>query len=558
MQVTSVPALAFAWHSRLLRWSLLALATLAPRLALLAHYNVELSEDGYSAVSTLRVIQEQGLAAVPLDLIDRFLLHPLYMLLLSALRILTPSSADFFLAARLVSVISACAVAILIFELSRRAFDELAAWLAVLLLMFVPTALYEGISILSSTLFLALYVAVLLALLKGRYRLAALLAFLAAITRYEGAVLVALVCLLLLHRDLKQRRLHQRDWLVTLALAGAFPLTLILVGVLTSGNPLGAIAANSMAAVWLRTLAPAEFSRRALFFLTGYPRLLPDLLVWIALAGALIVVIWHRQRATGMLLLASALYVVFYETLVWFDLTTLEERFLIYSALPFLIFGAAGLADAWRFLAHAAPPTPRRIPTAAKSLRPESPAETAPPAYPARPMPGQERSPLRRLPTSWPRSALAGLALVTVLAVILVQCYRRADAGMQWLYNNHASQSEVVDHLLRFILPDQPTRITIYAGFAGPLDFFARQRHLDLVFNFFRFIPPDHPEQYLLDLGVQYVLYPVDNPFAKAKYPYLDHLEQQTHGPVTFVPLAQFTTTLNGQLYTLWSVSRSP
>jgi hypothetical protein len=515
VQVLSGPALAFGRHPRLWRWSLLALVTLAPRLVLLAHYNVELSEDGYSAVSTLRVIQEQGLTAVPLDLINRFLLHPLYMLLLSALRILTPASADLFLAARILSVISACAVAILVFEFTRRAFGEFAAWLAALLLMFVPTALYEGISILSATLFLALYLAVLLALLSERYRLAALLAFLAAITRYEGVVLVALVCLALFQRDLTQRRLHKRDWLVTLSLALAFPLTLILVGMLTSGNPLGAIAANSMAAVWLRTLAPAEFYRRALFFLTGYPRLLPDLLVWIALAGALMVVIWHRQRATWMLLLVSALYVVFYETLVWFDLTTLEERFLIYSALPFLIFGAAGLGDAWRFL-------------------------------------------VQRLPTSRARSALAGLVLVTVMVVILVQSYRRADAGMQWLYNNHASQSEVVDQLLRFIPAGQPTSITIYAGFAGPLDYFARQRHLDLVFNFFRFIPPDHPEQSLLDLGVQYVLYPVDNPFAKAKYPYLDRLEQQTHGPVIFVPLAQFTTALNGQLYTLWSVSRSP
>jgi len=43
----------------------------------LARYDVELSNDGFNAVSTLRILQTKGLAGVPVDLIDRFLLHPL-------------------------------------------------------------------------------------------------------------------------------------------------------------------------------------------------------------------------------------------------------------------------------------------------------------------------------------------------------------------------------------------------------------------------------------------------------------------------------------------------
>src|SRR5512142_2056539 len=177
------------------QWAVLILVVLASRLYLLRVYDVELSQDGFEAVRTLTVLQTQGAAAVPRDLVDRFILHPLYMLLLYAWRMVIPASFDFFLAARFLSTLLACVAVILLFELvkSRYAFGEVAAWAAALFLAFAPSFLWESISILSSTLFLALYLAVLLALVESRYRTAAGLAFLSAITRYEGIVLLALV-----------------------------------------------------------------------------------------------------------------------------------------------------------------------------------------------------------------------------------------------------------------------------------------------------------------------------------------------------------------------------
>jgi len=58
----------------------------------------------------------------------------------------------------------------------QRAFGEIAAWCAALFLAFAPSFLWESIAILSSTLFLAFYLAVLLALWQARYRRAMLLA----------------------------------------------------------------------------------------------------------------------------------------------------------------------------------------------------------------------------------------------------------------------------------------------------------------------------------------------------------------------------------------------
>src|SRR5512135_1502629 len=85
------------------RWLALFSVTLVPRLYLLRVYDIELSQDGFDAVNTLTIWQTQGIGAVPRELIDRFILHPLYMLLLAALRSLTPASIDFYLAARLLS-----------------------------------------------------------------------------------------------------------------------------------------------------------------------------------------------------------------------------------------------------------------------------------------------------------------------------------------------------------------------------------------------------------------------------------------------------------------------
>jgi hypothetical protein len=327
------------------RWIALVFIALVPRLYLLNIFDVELSQDGFEAVRTLTIWQTHGINAIPRDLLDRFILHPLYMLLLAALKIFTPASVDFYFVARLFSSLIACVAIVLMYELMRRAFDEIAAWVAALLLAFAPSFLWESVAILSSTLFLALYLAVLLALVESRYRIAAFLAFLSAITRYEGVVLLALVFISLLARpDRFAKPVRSKDWLVFAACALAFPLTLIVGGWLATGNALEFIGAQSMASVWLRFLAPGDFVQRGAFFITQYPALLPAPIVWLGIAGAIIALVWHRTRATALLLLTSALYLVFFEALVWLNYTTLEVRFLMYPGLPLLIFAGVTLA----------------------------------------------------------------------------------------------------------------------------------------------------------------------------------------------------------------------
>jgi hypothetical protein len=517
---------------------------LAPRLYLLARYELELSEDGFAAVKTLHILQTQGLGALPTDLVDRFLLHPLYMSLLGGLRLLVPSSADFFVPARLLSVLTACIAVVLMFEFVRRIFGELAGWTAALLLCCVPTFLWESICIISPALFLSLYLAVWLALLQERYLLAAVLGYLAAMTRYEGLVLIVLIAIALLARDLRRRRFSARDWMPVLGSASGFALSLMVLGWLLEGNPLQAFQANSMAAVWLRTLAPSSWLRRAEFFITGYPRLFPLVQIWLGIAGALLALVRHRGRATALLLLTSVLFVLFDETLVWFNLTTLEERFLLYPALPFLAFAALGIAEACRFVVSLGGSTWPATPALSESQE----ERTEPCAA----------NPVRRKPARLVTRAIAGLAVVVVLVALSNESWHRANAGMMWIHGNHASQQEVVDQLLEVIPVAQPVRIVVYAGTSNVLDHCARQTGLDLQMSFFRFIPRDEAEQFLLDSGVEYVLFPRGNGFASTKYPYLDQFERQTHAAVSFAPMVQFTTASNGQEHILFACHSQP
>ncbi len=147
--------------------------------------------------------------------------------------------------------------------------------------------------------------------------------------------------------------------------------------------------------------------------------------------------------------------------------------------------------------------------------------------------------------------------LVGVLLVLLALSYQQGMAGMRFVYNMHASQRQVADELVPIIPPNQRTNVMIYGGISGPLDLFARQRGLQLAFTYFRFAPDDQPEQFLLDQKIQFLIYPVSNVFASAKYPYLARLETQTHGGITFQPLRQFTTSLDNQLYSIWAVANA-
>lgn len=489
------------------RWAVLLLITIAPRIYLLRVFDIELSNDGFAAVTTLNILQNQGASAIPRELVDRFILHPLYMIFLGALKIATPASIDFYIAARFLSTLIACVAIFLMFDLVRRAFNEYAAWAAALLLAFAPTFLWESVAILSSSLFLALYLAVLRALVQSQYRLASLFAFLSAITRYEGTVLIALVFIALILRDARERKIHFDDWFVFLALSLAFPLTLAASGTLATGNALEFLGANSMASIWLRFLAPGDFLKRASFFITQYPVLVPLPIVWLGLAGAIIALARYRTRATMLLFIISALYILFFETLVWFNSTTLEVRFLMYPGLSLLIFAGVALATGREVLSRLAP------------------------------------------------RVIGEAALGIVLIALLALSFQQGVAGMRFIYNSYASQREMADELTHIVVPNQQTNLLVYGGTSGALDLFGRQRGLHLTFTDFRFAPDENPEQFLIDRQIQFVIYPVGNAFASAKYPYLARFETQTRNGVTFQPLTQFATSTDNQLYSIWSVS---
>jgi hypothetical protein len=504
--------------ARLLKmhWEYLALVLIALvlRLTLLRVYDVELSQDGFEAVRTLTIWQTQGIAALPRDLLDRALLHPLYMLVLGALRFVTPVSLDFYFVARLLSTLFACVAVVFFLDLTQRAVGKPAAWCAALFLTFAPTFLWESIAILSSTLFLAFYIAVLLALLQSRYRLAAFLAFLSALVRYEGIVLVALTFIALVIRDVRARKFQRDDWLACVACAVAFPLTLIAGSLLATGNPAQFIGAQSMASIWLRILAPGDFWKRAAFFVTQYPALIPVPMVWLGVAGIILALIWHRARGTFLALALGALYVIFFEVLVWLDYTTLETRFLMYPGLPLIIFAGVTI----------------------QSIVNSRPSAVI----------------LQQSRTL--RTAFYVLTATLVTALIALS-YQQGELGLRYIYNSQASMRQMAGELAQILPANQRLNVLAYGGTSGALDLFARQSNLQLTFTEFRFAPDDNPEQYVIDNQIRFVIYPVGNAFAKAKYPYLAQFEEQTHHGVIFRPLVQFATSLDNQMYMIWSVA---
>lgn len=486
------------------RWMALLVVTLAPRLYLLRVFDIELSQDGFEAVRTLTIWQTQGLGAIPRELVDRFILHPLYMLVLVILRVLTPASIDFYFVARLASSLIACVAVIVMFELVRCAYGNIAGWAAAILLAFAPTFLWESVAILSSTTFLALYLAVLFAILLSRYRLAALFALLASLVRYEGVVLFALTFGALLIRDWRARKFQRGDWLACSALTFAFPLTLAIVGLAATGNALQFVGAQSMASIWLRVFAPGDFWNRGAFFITRYRDILPTAVIGVL--GGILTLLRSRNRATGLFIATLILYVVFFEILVFLNYTTLELRFLMYPGLPLLIFSCYAFAFLWSGI------------------------------------------------SDYSRIA-ANIALVATIVGFAWIGYRDGTNGMVYLYNSYASQREVADELAQIIPANQHTNLLAYTGVAGALDYFARQRELDLTFNDFRFAPDETPERYITEHAMRFVIYPDGNAFAKAKFPYLAQFETQAHNGVTFQPLTQFATSLDNQLYSIWSVT---
>ena len=503
-------ATATAEHGSAKSYILLFVLALAPRLYLLRVFGIELSNDGFDAVRTLTIVQTSGMGALPRDLVDRFILHPLYMALLGVLRAVTPTSLDFFLVARLLSALLGCLAVLVMFVLVRSALDEVSAWGAALLLAYAPTFLWESVAILSSTLFLTLYLLVILSLWRKSYRWASLLAALSALTRYEGIVLLLLVTLALAARGVRGRRALRGDWAFHAAMVLAFPAAILCAGYLATGDFTQAVGAQSMASIWLRFFAPSEFLQRASFFLTRYSSLFPNVVVWLGVLGC-VVTARRQPRFFALLALASALYLLFFEALVWLNYTTLEVRFLMYPGLPLLPFAGAALSAAGSLF------------SSLWLLRP------------------WER---------WRRFVVAASLLA-----LLVVSYRQSIPGIRFVYTMHATQEQVATELSRFVPARQKTQVMIYAGVSGALDMFARQRDLDLSFSFFRFVPDGQVEQFLIDKQVQFMIYPVGNAFASAKYPYLSRAEEQDRGGVHFAPLAQFTTQPDGQVYVIWRVT---
>jgi hypothetical protein len=149
----------------------------------------------------------------------------------------------------------------------------------------------------------------------------------------------------------------------------------------------------------------------------------------------------------------------------------------------------------------------------------------------------------------------ANAALTIIVIGLCALSYQQGGAGLQFQYNSQSSMREMADELTNFIPPNQPTNVLAYGGTSGALDMLAQQRGIELEFTEFRFAPDENPEQYIVDHKIQFVIYPVGNAFAKAKFPYLARFETQTHGAVTFTPLTQFATTTDNQLYSIWSVA---
>ena len=150
--------------------------------------------------------------------------NPGYPLAIAAVHALLP--VDLPTAGFLVSNAAFLASLVLLYELTRRLFDDAMAWRAGVLLAFFPGTFYLS-AIYADALFLALLLGFFLALHQERWLTAGLLVGLASVTRPPGLFLLGSLGLAMLLVLARRRRLPLRAWLA--APLAAIPSGLFLL-----------------------------------------------------------------------------------------------------------------------------------------------------------------------------------------------------------------------------------------------------------------------------------------------------------------------------------------
>lgn len=116
----------------------------------------------------------------------RSVFPPIYPYLI---RILSGLSGNYLLTAMAISTLAGCCAVILLYLITNDVIEEKSGQMAVLLLLSFPTSIFF-FSAYTESLFLAFSLGVFVAAKNGKFGLACILVILAALTRYQGIVLV--------------------------------------------------------------------------------------------------------------------------------------------------------------------------------------------------------------------------------------------------------------------------------------------------------------------------------------------------------------------------------
>lgn len=494
---------------------LLFVISLGIRFFFMFAFPIEINHDGFVLS---KEVEHLALTGSHLSGVPKYILPTLLLL---TLRVLFPVSIDTFIIGGVLSAVTSSLAVVIIYLIGRDMFDRLSGVIGAAFLSVSPHFLLESSSTSSAPIFCLLYVLTLWLTFRHRYRLASVCAALSMLSRYEGLTLFVFVFIALAFQSRQTANpLPRSIFSFHAGMFGCSVAIIVMCSYLITGNPLAFLDEQSFPALQLSVFWPGNFVYHMYIFFR-FDMALTPIIAFLGLIGMIERVLNSRGQNECLLIVMFVIFTFFYAGLLFLNKVNIEWRYLTYPGVVLYIFGGY-LLSSWigRMTSQSEP--------------------SAHPLHDGK---------------MW---ALRFPAIAIIVIIPLLISFRQGYQDCNRLYEHLVAQDEVADHLARVSARNKKIRVVVYASDVDTFMPYARQKGLVLDYLGWEYLPEDSPETFVLENDFDYLIYPVHNGWARARFPYLSIASGQIdRNGVKFVAVDQFTTQVGGLEYIIWSVSPS-
>ena len=464
------------------------------KATLLLKFNMETTEDGFGNIQVVDSVLKQGYHGQ-----GKYLLHPT---LLAGVKVLLPEAFDTSLVGRGISALAGSMAVGLLFLLVSNVFDRKTAILSAVLLFVSPWAVLNDTSTLNASPFLFVYLLFILFYLRKNWLLCSFMSSGACMIRYEGIVLVVFLFITLLN-EWRLKRIGSSKAALCIFLNAVGPGTWIMKSYFLSGNLFRFLGTQRtdrfIAEMPFRYGDLPELLFKISYFTAGTYFALTPLVAFLGVIGFGLILKeqWNRNTQTLGLLFLS--YTVFYLILGFVDKVNPELRYLLFPGITLIVFAAYALARIGFSLYN--------------GLRLEG---------------LQRRGRLYRMGV-----------MVCFLAILALPIGISAFMGYNITANGYTQNrcQEIIAKELEAINEPGTVKKIVVSRNAGALGMFGFQQGLWVEFIHAFNIPDQGSEKFLIDQGVEYIVYTKDDPRTMRIFPYLNEGSVQEKFGLVFEPI---------------------